>query len=778
MSQQKKKHQAKQPAAVAKSKLAAPVFKKGVPLPKWVYGVLLAVIFAFYGNTLFNHYALDDTMVITQNEFVKSGVRGIPKIFKHDSFLGRYGDVQINLPGGRYRPLSVAMLTVEYDLFTNDSTKQVINDKIAHGTNDDDAPLLVKTPLPVVNHLMNIVLYALTVFVLLLILLRLFPLEDVGGWRALCNVPVLIALLFIAHPLHSEVVANIKGRDEIMTLLGALGALYFTLKYLDTNKIDYLGFSFIAFLCGLFSKENAMTFLVVIPVTIYFFRQANVRFLLCALVSAVLVFPFFKGQAGLSFITVVPLLVCLLMSSQSKRNVKAMLPLYAAGVIFLLIRQSAINLEPLPETELMNNPFMYMTGGQKWASVLYVLGRYIWLQFFPYPLTTDYYPYHIPARGDIGDFVPTAATRYYPDSVSMMDFTNPWVILCVLLYVFLAIYTVRGIFRKDKYAYAVLWFAVPLSIVSNVFVQVGTFMNERFVFISSIGFCMALAFFLVHQLPKWVHSAPLYKGIVVGFLLLVLGLYGANTVARNKAWYDDFTLSTTDVKISPESAKANYDAARVYNIEFQKTTDSTARDSIIRIINNYAQRAVDIHPNYENALILLAWSNGVLSRPTDSSVKYLLRLVGWNPYNPAAYRHLWVATSHYGNDVARKISIWEWVAKYTADRKASNFETNYYLASLYAESQRYADAAPYFEKAANYKHDNRISAMMGAGAMYANSGQPVKGIEWFEEVVKLVPSDTTAWRNLRNVYTIVGDKAKAQSAQQRYESLKASMQPQ
>jgi tetratricopeptide (TPR) repeat protein len=720
-------------------------------LPKWVYGVILALAFAFYGNTMLNHYALDDTMVLTQNEFVKRGASSIPKIMKYDTFVGRYGEAQqINLPGGRYRPLSVITLAVEYELFTDADTKQVIQDKLDQGKNDDDAALLVETPLPYVNHFMNILLYAVSAIVLLLIMLRLFPLESVKGWRVLFNVPVLTTILFVAHPVHSEVVANIKGRDEIMTLLGALCALYFTLRWLDTKKPKDLICAAVAFLLGLFSKENAITFLVVIPITMYLVRPCSVKFLVCSLLSAILVFPFFKGSAGLFFIAVIPLIVCLFISEKDKRYVTALLPLYAAAFIFLLARQLAINLEPLPERELMNNPFLHMAAGQKWASIIYVMGRYLWLQIFPYPLTTDYYPYHIP----------------------IMSFADLRVVGFTLLYLALGAFTLWGIFKRNKYAYAVVWFVVPLSIVSNIFVQVGTFMNERFIYISSIGFCMVLADFLIYHLPKWLKPEALYRSTVAGALLALLCLYGADTVARNRAWHDDFTLSTTDVKTSPESAKANYDAARVYNIEFQRATDSTARDSITRLINRYSRRAVEIHPNYENALLLLSWSNGMLGQPADSSIKYLLRLIAWNKYNPFAMDALVGVTVNYPNR-EKKLEIWEYVAKVAPER----FESNFNLGAIYANEQaRFDDALVYFEKAIKI-NPNHVQALMATGAMYANTGKLGKSVEIFERTARLAPSDTLVFINLFRTYSAVGDGAKAQEALNKYWAIKATPPP-
>ncbi len=715
MSQQPKKqrHLPKQPATVAapvKAKVQKPEFiNSGVQMPKWIFGLIIALAFVYFGNTMFNQYALDDTMVLTQNEFVKRGVSNIPKIFKYDTFIGRYGEQVINLPGGRYRPLSVATLAVEYEVFVDADTKQIIQDKLNQKRNDDDASLLVKTPLPYVNHFMNIMYYALTACLLLLIMLRLFPLKSNKGWDLIFNVPVLTVIFFVAHPLHSEVVANIKGRDEIMTLLGAMGGLWFTLRWIDTNKRKYLAYSFLAFLAGLFSKENAITFLVVIPLTVYFFTNASL-----------------------------------------KRNFISMLPLLAASFVFLAARASAINSDPLPETELMNNPFMLMTTGQKWASIIYVLGRYLWLTVWPYPLTTDYYPYHIP----------------------IMNWSDFSVILITLLYIAIGLFILWGIVKKNKYAYAAVWFYVPLSIVSNIFVQVGTFMNERFIYISSIGFCMVLADLLILQLPKWMKNAKLYRNVLAGFVFIVLSLYAVDAISRNRAWFDDFTLSTTDVKVSYKSAKSNYDAARVYNIELQKTGDPVMRDSITRLIYKYSHRAVDIHPNYENALLLLSWSAGALGQPADTSIKYLLQLIKRNPYNPYAFDAL--SMTLYRVPLQQREATWEYVLKLAPNR----FEANYNLACVLAKEEgKLQESIPYFEKAVAINPES-VVALIDMGAIYGGVGKHVKALEAFTRATQLAPNDTLAMKNLWATYNVLGDQAKAQEAYNRYMNLKMSMQVQ
>ena len=76
-----------------------------------IIGLLAALL---YGNTLFNKYSLDDTLIITQNKFTKMGLKGIGKIMSHDAFVGFFGENKNLLPGGRYRPVSQVIFAVEY----------------------------------------------------------------------------------------------------------------------------------------------------------------------------------------------------------------------------------------------------------------------------------------------------------------------------------------------------------------------------------------------------------------------------------------------------------------------------------------------------------------------------------------------------------------------------------------------------------------------------------------------------------------------------------------
>src|SRR5581483_1177775 len=83
------------------------------------------------------------------------------------------------------------------------------------------------------------------------------------------------SLLYAVHPIHTEAVANIKGRDEIMAMLLAVATLVFSIKYVKGNKISDLLIGAVIYFLALLSKENTITFLAVVPLTYYMFTNAG-----------------------------------------------------------------------------------------------------------------------------------------------------------------------------------------------------------------------------------------------------------------------------------------------------------------------------------------------------------------------------------------------------------------------------------------------------------------------------------------------------------------------
>ena len=448
---EKKKEQLIQPAVPVKSKRNNPL------LP---YYILFGFALLLYANSLLNQYALDDRMMITENQFTKKGFDGIGEIISNDSFVGFFGKQKSLVAGGRYRPLSHVTFAIEYALF---------------GFN------------PFIGHLLNIIIYAFTCLLIYRTLKMLFP---PGKKQWYLTIPFIAAMLFIAHPLHTEAVTNIKGRDEIFSLLGSFGALYFVLKYVENSRPLNLVWASVVFFLGLMSKENAITFAAVIPLTLYFFTKSPIN-------------KTFSSTA------------CLVVVS----------------IVFILIRYNILGffMSNKIENELLNNPFIEADTAQKYATILFTWGKYLLLLLFPYHLTHD----------------------YYPKQVTIIEMNDIRAILPLLIYAALAIYAVRGFKRKNIISYSILFFGITFSISSNLVFPIGAFMNERFMFVPLLGFCIVLAYLLAEYVPK---KAVFY---LAGAILLA---YSVKTVARNPTWMNDYILFTTDVKVSSNSSKCNVSA--------------------------------------------------------------------------------------------------------------------------------------------------------------------------------------------------------------------------
>ncbi|MEO6760173.1 MAG: glycosyltransferase family 39 protein, partial [Saprospiraceae bacterium] len=362
-------------------------FQPGFWPANWLPVVaLLGLAGILYALSVHFGYILDDEIVIAKNEYVQSGWSGIRKIFASDSFLGYFKEPKFLLEGGRYRPLSLATFAAEVGFFGKDNPN-----------------------LPHYSHAINILLYGLTGGLLYRILTGLFPLPEGGRWYF--SVAFLGSAIFLLHPLHVEVVANIKGRDEILALLGGLGALWAILKYYDTRNFGWPVLAGVLLFLGMLSKENAITFVAVIPLTVWVFAKVPARSLVAPTMA-----------------------------------------LLASALLFILVRYQALGYMLNPGkvlvSDLMNDPFLGMTFGEKTATIFLTLGWYVKLLFIPHPLTHDYYPYHVPKVG-----------------------WSDWrALVSLALYLGMAVWAVLNLKKRSVIAWGILYFLLTLSIVSNLFV--------------------------------------------------------------------------------------------------------------------------------------------------------------------------------------------------------------------------------------------------------------------------------------------------------------------
>jgi hypothetical protein len=520
--------------------------------------VLVSIGILLYINTLGHGFVLDDEVVIVKNTFVQQGIDGIFQLFTHDSFAGyeRVGTGESLLEGGRYRPLSLVFYTLIYSLF---------------GAN----------PLPF--HLFNIGLYALCGWLFFMVL-RIWLKEDPKvSWIAF-----FAALLFIVHPVHTEVVANIKSADELLALAFGLLATWALFEGYDTGRKWPLVISGVLLLLACLAKENAITWLVLAPVALWYFRKVRLPFL----------WPY-------------------------------ALPLLFGAGLFLMLRENALGGQIAGRVmhDPMNNPFLEWNGDAwvacslpaKVATLLYIFWRSVLLLIAPFTLTHDYYPFHI----------------------ALQSFFSVGVLGGLLVLAAFMLLIIKSIRDQRPEGYGILFFLGTLSLTANIFFPVGTFMAERFLFLPSIGFILAAV---------WL-SAPFAreKWFMAGAIIVMI-LFSVKTIMRNAAWKDNETLLRTDVRYSPKSAKLQNDLGTILLDNALKVNDAEQQRSLLEEALPHLKKAIDVHPTYYDALLAYGACAYYLTQYDQSVSSYRSALQRY-PEDNSAKTGLIYALQAYGKEL-------------------------------------------------------------------------------------------------------------------------------
>lgn len=499
-----------------------------------VQWVVFFIALLIYINTIPNKWAIDDSVIIYQNNFVKKGISGIPDILTKDAFAGLYGQDVNAVLGGRYRPLSPMLFAVQAEIFA--STKKDINQEIEKDKAENKIKdLSDKTWFPNILHFFNALWYALLCMVIYRTLLLLLNQKQEADNTKANFIAFVTTLIYTIHPLHTEAVANVKGLDEILAMLGSVAALYFVLKHfivrqnnLGNNKNILL--AMVCYTFALFSKESAVTFIAIIPLALWFFTDAKFNSIFKLVTPLLLPLVLFLGVRS----------AVLDQSNKGKVAEELMndpfLVLNAKAAYTPLVQGSDIK-------TLVNaneNTFTKMPYSNQLATNFYTWGKYLQLLILPYPLTVDYYPRHIEVK----------------------SFSDIFVIISVIIHLFLLAWSIYQIRKKQIMAFGILYYFITFSIISNLFFPIGTNMAERFMFMPSLGFCLIVASMLYDLGLKWSvnKDGKVFKSIYIGLGVLVV-VFSTMTINRNFDWKDNYTLFSKDVNVSKNSGKIHTDLA-------------------------------------------------------------------------------------------------------------------------------------------------------------------------------------------------------------------------
>ncbi|WDF45575.1 hypothetical protein PQ459_11770 [Chryseobacterium sp. KACC 21268] len=558
--------------------------------------IILAVV--IYINTIPNKWAVDDVVVIQKNQLVQRGIAGIPDIFTHDFMYGSLGNNTEAISGGRWRPLTPAIYAVFSDILAkpeiNILTAKIQRDKNGNSLND----LSENTTFPNLMHVLNVLLYALLCWILYQFLLLIF---EKHKHRFLLS--FLTVLTFTVHPIHTEVVANVKGSDEILSLLFSLLAATYAFKAFQgnsSNKKLKIFLSAIFLFIGLLAKENAVMFMIIIPLTLWFFSKVKFPQILWSSVAFVIVFLVYFG---------------LRTNATGFPSFKMEDKMDLMNNPFLIMNKNA-EFKPLLEGSdvmVLQNPtfqsIQKMPFANELATNIYTFGKYLQLLILPTSLTYDYYP------------------RY----ISVKSFSEPDVLFALIINLGLLALAIFGLRKKAIYSYGILFYFITFSIVSNLFFPIGTNMGERFMFMPSVGILIAFSSLIIILIDKT--GLKLVLGLVTILSIFYIGI----TFKRNFDWKNNLTLFSHDIKISKNSAKVKSDYGEVVleniykkslkiQIEQRELTDEETAEEIALLKETlpYYKEALDVYPMYGLVWFNLARTNKILGDQETLDVKVRL----------------------------------------------------------------------------------------------------------------------------------------------------------
>jgi tetratricopeptide (TPR) repeat protein len=477
--------------------------------------LLIIIIYTFilYGNTLNNRYSLDDYIIQGKSgQLVKEGIASIGDIFTTTYTSKSTKDGPEKSYG--YRPLVRTVFAIEYSLF---------------GLN------------PRIGHLINVLIYLLMVLVLYQVLRRIF--RGYSIWF-----PFVIILLFIAHPVHTEVVASLKNRDEMLSMLFSLITLQMLLQYADRNKVILLVIGLLSYVLAFLSKPTALAFWVVFPLTLYFFTNMKWK------------------KIGIIFGLLTIMIV-----------IGGMMPFWF--------------LEKVRDFSMVENPLYFEDN--IWyilGTGMYSLGYYFKILLIPHPLLY-YYGYNM---------------------IPLVNLGNIWVILSIIFHLGILLIAIWKFREKHVISYAILFYLFTIAMYSNIVQPAPGIIAERFLLIPSLGFVIVLAwliFKLFKAKPESLvnKAASIFFALILTAVVLVP--YSYKTINRNVHWYSDLTLYRADMKYLDNSVKAHdllgTTIMRKIELELSKQVNVAKflMPDIERSLNHF-QRAVEIWPGHASS-----WKN-------------------------------------------------------------------------------------------------------------------------------------------------------------------------
>ena len=342
-------------------------------------------------------------------------------------------------------------------------------------------------------HLTNLLLHALVTHLFHTLLLSLLPSSSTA---------LMAALLFAAHPIHTEAVAGLVGRAEL------LSALFFLLTLLAHRRHGWSVRASLLAAAATLAKEQGVTVL------------------------------------GICF-------VLELLGQGRGANKRSLLQICLSLVAILSLRAAALG-GSLPSFSKADNPASHSDSFLTRAlTFLHLPAQNVWLLLCPSKLSYDWSMNALPLVTSLSDPRSILSFMFYAVmaslSLPLLPLFQPLLPFFSQKQPFPAQPTHTG---NHALALALALAILPFLPATNIFFYVGFVLAERLLYLPSLGFCLLVAI----GLQKLSQLRPRIANI--GFLLiLVTG--SLRTLTRNRDWSSEEQLFSSGVVTNPAKSLSN-----------------------------------------------------------------------------------------------------------------------------------------------------------------------------------------------------------------------------
>lgn len=510
-------------------------------------------------NSVSNQFAYDDGPIIQDNGRIRS-LANFREIWLSDWWKPQTEDERIvfRMRDRLYRPLTMFSFAMNYAV---------------HGAS------------PVGYHVLNVLLHAAACALVWCFIHRLF--ED----RAIA---ACAAALFAVHPIHSEAVANVVGRAEVLAAVFVLVGLIGMLPRRGLPSTGRIAGAAAAFLAAMLSKETAVCYPALAALVLAW--RANVN-------RAVDGGARKAGQAA--------------GRRSGKTALATMVMLLVPAAIYFPLRYAALDGHLLRDRAptVLFNPLIEATTIERILTPFAILAEYFRIFIVPNRLSSDY---------GIGVL----------DRVSGPDLR----VMCGVALTVAVVFALGG-YRavhawRRRMAVLTALFLVSYVLISNTVLLIGVNMAERLMYWPSVpvvGLFATLAVELWRRLLA--PGAPKAElGRIAQFAgLAFLVVLALRTVVRNQDWHDNLALFRADIATHPRSAVLNLNGGELL-LGFNRP------ELTMRAIE-HIRRGLEIHPRNAQALNSLARAY-YQSGDKDKARRHIEASLTFDPVNPPARRLL------------------------------------------------------------------------------------------------------------------------------------------